>query len=292
MQAVILVGGLGTRLQPVLHDLPKPMAPVQGSPFLEYQLTRLKRSGVDEIILCAGYRADMVRAYFGDGARWGLHLHYSIEPSPLGTAGALKYAEALLGDSFLVLNGDTYLELDYLALQRAHWNKRALATIVLVTDARAQAYGNVMMGDDGRIGAFDEKPTNPSNVDLINAGAYFCERGILNSIPRGRAVSLEKETFPDLLAYGAAIYGFQVSGYFIDMGTPEKYRQFEQDVQKGYIHVDPQKSSTPTFLCRWWNRRAALPGRIWRSCPERNNQQVRLWHADLGTRPRPHSQIA
>lgn len=244
MQAVILVGGFGTRLQTVVSDVPKPMAPVEGRPFLEYQLAALQRGGITDVVLCAGYLADTVRVYFGDGSRFGLRIEYSVETMPLGTAGAVKFAAPLLRGAFFVLNGDTYLDLDYQAMAAAHRARGATATLAVWASAETRQYGSIRMDADGRIRAFNEKQAGEAGTAWINAGAYIFEQAVLEIIPQDRAVSLEQETFPQLLASGAALYGFPTAGYFIDIGTPEKYWQFAQDIQKGMIHVNPQQSAS------------------------------------------------
>lgn len=243
-QAVILVGGFGTRLQSVVQDVPKPMAPVAGKPFLEYQLAALRRGGIEQIVFCAGYRAESVQTYFGNGSRFGLRIEYSVETMPLGTAGALKYAGPMLHDSFFVLNGDTYLELDYHGMAQMHHDKGALATLAVWASALTQPYGSIVIDADGRIRAFSEKSEGDTGSAWINGGVYVFDKRVLDHIPQGRAVSIEKETFPQLLASEAPLYGFPTAGYFIDIGTPSSYLQFVQDIEKGLIHVNPQQSST------------------------------------------------
>jgi mannose-1-phosphate guanylyltransferase len=240
MQSVILAGGLGTRLKSVLGDVPKPMAPVLGKPFLEYQLLALKRSGIREVLLCVSHRSEVIRAYFGDGTRWGVRITYSVEPEPRGTAGGLKYAEPLLPDAFLILNGDTYVELDYLDLTQYHRAKGAMTTLVLTRVPDAREGGRIDLQSDGRVVAFREKTAAQSEdtPPWINAGVYVFQRTVLNYIPTNRPVSLETETFPTLLEKGEPVYGYQGSGYFIDIGTPEKYRRFEQDLREGRVYVD------------------------------------------------------
>lgn len=240
IQAVILVGGFGTRLQSVVTDVPKPMASLAGRPFLEYKLASLQRGGIREVVLCTGYLAETVRAHFGDGSKFGVHIEYSVEHEPLGTGGAVKLAAPLLDDTFFVLNGDTYLDLDYATMLLQHRDRRALATIAVLSSAETQPYGSIVIETEGRIRAFREKANDTSRGAWINAGAYIFSKRVLSHIPQGRAVSLEQETFPQLLATGAVVYGFPTAGYFIDIGTPEKYLQFADDIQKGMIHVNPQ----------------------------------------------------
>jgi len=236
MQTLILAGGLGTRLQPLLGGTPKSLAPVAGRPFLEHLLLLLKRHGFTDVVLCLGHGADAIRSHFGDGARWGVHLTYSVEPEPLGTGGAVRHA--LVGRhanaDFLVLNGDTYAVLNYAGLLAFHRQHQALATLVLVHTADTQDYGTVQLGPAGRIVAFREKASQ-SGDSLVSAGVYAFHPAILAHIPAGSLVSLEKEVFPALARAGLAIYGYVTEGVFYDIGTPERYRQFERQVEEGRI---------------------------------------------------------
>lgn len=241
MQAVVLAGGLGTRLRPVLGDVPKPMAPLSGRPFLEYQLLYLKHAGITEVVLCVGYRAEVIEEYFGDGTRYGLKIVYSTEAAPLGTGGAIKLAAPLLRDSFFVLNGDSYAELDYRELERFQREHHALATLGLTRSDDARAYGSVVATQDGRVTAFREKAEQGGGAAAyISAGVYRFERAVLDFIPAKKAVSLETQTFPTMLTQGARLFGMAFEGYFIDIGTPAMYAQFEQDVTAGRVHVYSQ----------------------------------------------------
>jgi mannose-1-phosphate guanylyltransferase len=237
MQAVILAGGLGTRLRAVSGDTPKPMVAVQHKPFLEYPIGLLQAFGIHDIVLCVGYHADAVRAYFGDGARWHLNLTYAAEPEPRGTAGALKFAENFLDETFLVLNGDTYARVDYTALVRFHWAQRAEVTLAVTRRENARAAGSVILENE-RVVAFREKDASASGAVWVNAGAYVMQRDVLQYIPPAQNVSLERDTFPALLARGARVSAFPFDDYFIDVGTPETYRQFGLDlVTRGWNDV-------------------------------------------------------
>lgn len=241
MQTVILAGGLGTRLRPLLGHRPKPMAPVLGKPFLEYQVLALKRGGSSRVVLCVCYGAEWIHRYFGDGSRWDVEIRYSQEPSPLGTAGALKHAEGLLDQEFQVLNGDTYLEIDLAEFQQRHHEAKSAATLTITSATDPRAYGNVAVNSDGRIMSFDEKQSEFEKPNYwVSGGLYMFERRVLEVIPPGRPVSLEKETFPFLLAHGERLSSFPVSGYFIDIGTPDSLNRFEHDIQEGRVHVDSQ----------------------------------------------------
>lgn len=229
MRILILAGGLGTRLQPVVQDRPKPMVEVYGKPFLEYQIEQLKAQGFQDIVLCIGHLASQIRDYFGDGHGWGVQIAYAMETKLLGTAGAIKNAQHFIENTFLVLNGDSYLEADFRALVEAHRRYRAvdprtMGTIAAVTVEDAAAYGTLELDAGGRILCFQEKAN--AGPGWINAGAYVMEPEILDFIPAGRAVSIEKETFPLVLEKGWHLYAYPVEGFFVDIGTPEGYRRF------------------------------------------------------------------
>lgn len=232
MKAVVLAGGFGTRLRPVLSDRPKPMAPVLGKPFLEYLIRFIREQGITEIVLCLYYLADKIVDYFGDGSRLGVNIEYSVEDEPLGTAGALKNSGRYLTETFYVLNGDTYLEIDLRKLLRYHRARRGLATISLVRNLNPERYGSVKVSGDGRVLGFVEKTyVNSRKAAYVNAGVYLFEPRILGCIPDGVEVSLEKEVFPALIKSGEPIYGFLATGYFIDIGIPEDYLRLQKEVR-------------------------------------------------------------
>lgn len=221
MQALVLAGGAGTRLRPVLAELNKPMAPIADRPFLEYLMLQLKKHGVEEVTLCVGYKADLIQSYFGAGERWGLRLSYSHETDFLGTAGAIKRAESLIHtDSFLVLNGDSLFDSDLRALMRYHRETNALATLALAHVEDTQRYGAVDVDASGRIVSFVEKGKDLAQ-GLINAGVYVFARAVLDLIPDGQAVSLERDILPRLI--GRGLYGLPARGYFVDIGVPADY---------------------------------------------------------------------
>lgn len=222
MQAVILAGGLGTRLRPVVDALPKSMAPMNGRPFLEFQIENLRSRGYTKILLLVGYRAESIVDHFGDGSAFGVNIAYSIEEGQLGTAGALKNAEAQLAESFLLLNGDTFLDLEYNELAERHRKRGSLLTMALVEVADAGRYGAVEMAGGERIVRFGEKCVE--GPGYINAGVYAMEKGIVRGLPSGRTISLEGETIPHLIAADEPVFGFVTRGYFIDIGTPESYQ--------------------------------------------------------------------
>ena len=222
--AAILAGGLGTRLVPVVGHLPKALAPVAGVPFLDRLLSRLAAWGLRDVVLCTGVGADRDAAHCGDGSRWGLSLRTSREETPLGTGGALVHARGLLTTSpFLVFNGDSFADMDPGALVAFHRERRATATLLLVRVADRTRFGSVRLDADGRIAAFEEKGI--AGPGLINAGVYALEPGVLDAIPAGRPVSLESKVFPALV--GRGLFGLATDARFIDIGTPESYRQAE-----------------------------------------------------------------
>jgi len=228
IQTLILAGGLGTRLSKILSDRPKPMAPVAGRPFLEYLILQLRGHGFTDIVLCIGYLGDQVRAYFDDGSDWGVYILYSHEPEPLGTGGAIKIAAELVEEeNFLVMNGDSFLDIDLHELVNYHLKKRALATMALVEVEDPARYGAVEIDENGELENFAEKGES-SKSKLINGGIYVFNRKIFDYIPRGK-VSLEKEVFPKLI--GKGFYGRPVKGFFIDIGVPEDYEWLQENPQ-------------------------------------------------------------
>lgn len=221
MQAMILAGGLGTRIQPLLNGLNKPMLPVASKPFLEYLLRQLQTCGIVDIVLCVGYRGQIIEDYFGSGDKWGVNITYSYEPTPLGTAGAVRFAASRIrGDCFLVLNGDSYLDADLSSLMTQHHQTGALATMALAWREDTRRYGTVEINDDGQIRSFHEK-TDTSQGGFINCGVYLFHREILSFIPAHQAVSLERDVFPAII--GRRFYGCRLDGYFVDIGVPEAY---------------------------------------------------------------------
>jgi mannose-1-phosphate guanylyltransferase len=232
MKAVILVGGPGVRLRPLTDNCPKPMVPVVNKPFLEHTLTHLKLSGIEEIVLAMNYLPEAIRDYFGDGERCGVRLTYLIEEEPLGTAGAVKNAAAYLDRPFIVFNGDNvFLEMDFDEVYAFHRDKKAKATICMTQVDNPSAYGVVETDENQRVKRFIEKPppgTETSN--RINAGCYILEPEVLGEIPAGQHYMFEKGLFPKLLEIGWPLYGYTYNGYWLDMGTPQKYFNFNMDL--------------------------------------------------------------
>ena len=228
--AVVLVGGLGTRLRQLLPGTPKAMAPILGHPFLEYLLRDLSAAGIRSAILCVGYLKEQIRAYFGGGNSVGLAIHYSEEQTPLGTAGAVGNARGFIGNKpFLLLNGDTYVSIDYERLATYHRERvvtaDAIGTIVVARVPDASASGRIQLEEDGRVRSFGEKDPRGGSPCLANAGVYLFEPDIFGFIPETVPASLEHDSIPAALNAGRALYGFPAGGEFIDIGTPEGYRK-------------------------------------------------------------------
>jgi mannose-1-phosphate guanylyltransferase len=242
MKALILVGGLGTRLRPLSVNTPKAMMPVLNTPFMGHVVRRLARHGVTEVVFTRGHLAGLMERYFGDGSGFGLKVTYVDESRPLGTAGGIKNCQSLLGDgTFLVLNGDVYSHIDYTAMRRVHAQTGALATIALTPVPNPAAFGLVETEDDGRIRRFIEKPrADEITTNMINAGCYLLEPAVLDYIPADTTVSIERQTFQSLLAEGRPFYGYDMTGaYWIDMGNREKYFQLNMDLlaQSGEVQA-------------------------------------------------------
>jgi mannose-1-phosphate guanylyltransferase len=237
VQAVILVGGEGTRLRPLTSTIPKPVVPLVDRPFIAYMLEWLHGHGVRDVIMSCGFLATSVRNVLGDGARFGVRLRFVEEPEPRGTAGALKYAEQFLDERFLMLNGDVLTDLDLTAQLAQHEATGAKATLALVPVYEPAAYGLVRCGDAGAVLEFVEKPSvDQIDTNLISAGAYVLERSVLDLIPADQNVSIEREIWPRLI--GDGMYGFaDASAYWLDIGTPQRYLQATFDILEGHVRT-------------------------------------------------------
>ena len=232
MKAVVLVGGAGTRLRPLTLTVPKQVLPIVEVPMIERVLAHLEPHGVDEAVLSLGYRHDAFEALFPDGRAGGIRLTYAVEPEPLDTAGAVRFAAAYgsISERFLVVNGDILTDLDVSAMLAFHDERQAVATISLAKVSDPSAFGLVPIDGQGRVVAFVEKPA-PGAVgpSLVNAGTYVLEPSVLDHIAEGRRVSIEREVFPVLAAKGS-LYGFDSSDYWTDTGTPAQYIQAQLDL--------------------------------------------------------------
>ena len=233
MQAILLAGGLGTRLRSVVNDRPKPMALIGDKPFMEYVVHELSRYGIDEIIFAVGYKGSMVEEYFGDGSRFGMKVSYAYEEELLGTAGAIKNAGRFVTeDTFFVLNADTFYQMDYGRLLRVKEENRLEMALVLREVPDISRYGAAVL-DGAMLAGFNEK-TAEKRPGTINGGVYLMNRELLSEIPEGK-VSLENEMIPKWMAEGRRLGGFVNDGYFIDIGIPEDYFKFQADVEKGVV---------------------------------------------------------
>ena len=238
MQAVILVGGEGTRLRPLTSTVPKPVVALVDRPMMVYMLEWLRSHGVDDVIMSCGFKATKVREVLGDGSQLGIRLRFVEEPDPRGTAGALKYAGDLLEQRFLMLNGDVLTDIDLTAQIAQHERTGAKGTLALVPVADPTSYGLVALRDGSEVDAFLEKPSADTilNTNLISAGAYVLERSVLDLIEPDRNVSIEREIWPALVDDG--LYGFvDDSAYWIDVGTPERSLQATFDILEGNVRT-------------------------------------------------------
>jgi NDP-sugar pyrophosphorylase family protein len=241
MKAILLVGGKGTRLRPLTIHTPKPIVPIFNRPFLHYQLDLLKQvPEIDEVVLSLNYQPRRIEEIFGDGGDTGLSIRYVVEPVPLGTAGAVRYAGESLHESVVVFNGDVLTEVDLAAVIRLHRERKAKATIVLTPVANPAAYGLVETDAQGNIRRFLEKPkADEITCDTINAGIYVLEPDTFDRIPKDTPWSIERSFFPSLIERGDTFVAYVYRGYWIDIGTPEKYMQVHRDIMDGRYKARP-----------------------------------------------------
>jgi len=248
MQALVLAGGEGTRLRPLTLTTPKPVMPLAGRPFLSFMLDWAHSHGVDEVILSCGFMSDAVKAVLGD-IYDGMRLRHVTEDEPLGTAGPVRlaYDDGLLEERLLVLNGDVLTDIDLTGELEQHERTGARATLALYSVEDTSSYGVVPTADDGQVTEFIEKGGTGALTNRINAGAYVLERDVVESIPAGRAVSFEREVFPSLVGNG--LYGYDVAGYWIDIGTPERYLEATWDLLAGRVRSTlPPRDETGSLV--------------------------------------------
>ena len=265
MQAVILVGGEGTRLRPLTSTVPKPVVPLVDRPFISFMLEWLREHGIDDVIMSCGFLATSVRNVLGDGSGVGVKLRFVEEPDPRGTAGALKFAEPMLDERFLMLNGDVLTDIDLTAQIAQHERTGAKATLALVPVADPTAYGLVHLAHDNSVKDFVEKPSSDhieggaagrrpasrapliqSSSNLISAGAYVLEREVLELVPPDRNVSIEREVWPLLIGNG--LYGYASESYWLDIGTPARYLQGTFDIIEGNVRTAVQERLGDGYL--------------------------------------------
>jgi NDP-sugar pyrophosphorylase family protein len=241
MKAILLAGGKGTRLRPLTIHTPKPIVPIFDRPFLHYQIDLLKQvPEIDEVILSLNYQPRRIEEIFGDGAGLGIKIRYVVEPVPLGTAGAIKYAGDSLTESVVVFNGDVLTAIDLAAVIRLHRERQARATIVLTPVDNPSAFGLVETDRHGNILRFLEKPgADEITTNTINAGVYVLEPDTFDRIPSDVSWSIERSFFPSLIERRETFVAYTDRGYWIDIGTPEKYAQVHRDIMDGRLAIPP-----------------------------------------------------
>ena len=247
---ILLVGGFGTRLMPLTSESPKPMLPVAGRPVTEHQILAAKNAGIHTLVLATSYLSEVFTPYFGDGSYWGMKILYAVEKEPLGTGGAIRNAAELLdleniGDEPIVIfNGDVLSRHSIANQIKFHTSKNADATLHLIEVEDARAFGCVPTDDDGRVTAFLEKMDNPI-TNSINAGCYVFHPSVLSRIPLGEVVSIERQTFPELVESGGRVFGYKEQAYWLDVGTPAALFKGSRDLIDGpyqamaHCSIDP-----------------------------------------------------
>ena len=234
--AILLVGGMGTRLMPLTSKTPKPMLQVAGVPFTEHQIRKAAQAGISEIVLATSYKAELFEPYFGDGAKFGIKIKYAVEESALGTGGGIRNAAALLDDcdQVVIFNGDVLSGHDLAAQIQSHINNKADITLYLTKVEDARAYGCVELSADNQVKSFLEKMENPVS-NLINAGCYIFNRKVIDQIPANQVVSVERDTFPSFLSSGVKVYGYLDNSYWLDIGNPQALVKASADLITGVI---------------------------------------------------------
>jgi mannose-1-phosphate guanylyltransferase len=248
MQALVLAGGEGTRLRPLTYTTPKPVMPLAGRPFLSFMIDWARGHGVNEVILSCGFMSDAVRRVLGD-IYDGVRLRYVVEQEPLGTAGPVRlaYDAGLLEERLMVLNGDVLSDMDLTAELAAHERYGARVTLALYPVEDTSSYGVVPTDREGRVEAFLEKQADDPPTNRINAGAYIVEREVVERIDPRRPVSFEREVFPRLV--GDGLYGYEAAGYWVDIGTPERYLEATWDLLAGRVHSTlPPRDETGSLV--------------------------------------------
>lgn len=231
---ILLVGGLGTRLKPLTNQTPKPMLPVAGMPVTERQLLAAKKAGINTVILATSYLSEVFTPYFGDGSKWGMKLLYAVEREPLGTGGAIRNAASLVDfadstEEYVIFNGDVLSGHDIAAQLEFHRRNQADATLHLIEVADARAFGCVPTDSNGKVLDFLEKMEHPI-TNAINAGCYIFNSSVISQIPKDTVVSIERETFPQLVGSGRQVFGYNEESYWLDIGTPAALFQASRDI--------------------------------------------------------------
>jgi NDP-sugar pyrophosphorylase family protein len=250
MKAILLAGGKGTRLRPLTVHTPKPIVPILDRPFLYYQIDLLKQiPEIDEVILSLNYQPRRIEEIFGEGEGLGIRVRYVVEPMPLGTGGAIRYAGDSLTESVVVFNGDVLTQVDLAAVLRLHRQRKAKATIVLTPVENPRAYGLVEADAGGNVRRFLEKPGEDEiTCNTINAGIYVLEPDTFDRIPKDTAWSIERSFFPSLIERGETFVAYVYGGYWIDIGTPAKYLQVHRDIMDGRYSAPPFNGSPTAWV--------------------------------------------
>lgn len=238
MKALFLAGGKGLRLQPLTNNLPKPMVPIMNKPLIERTMINLKKYGITEIVISSCYQSNLIKNYFGNGEKFGLKINYIVEDIPLGTGGAIKKAGSKFNEPFVIFNSDILSDINIKEMLNLHRSSKALATIAVTEVEDPSAYGVVEYDKNGYARSFTEKPS-PENITskFINAGIYIFQPEVLSEIPIEGMVSVERQTFPKLLAKGCKISVYKSNCYWIDIGTIEKYMQVHADIMNGKCNL-------------------------------------------------------
>lgn len=235
---ILLVGGFGTRLKPLTDESPKPMLPVAGLPVTEHQILAAKKAGIHTLVLATSYLAEIFTPYFGDGSKWGMKILYAVEKEPLGTGGAIRNAAELVGrdEPVVIFNGDVLSRHSIADQIKFHTDNSADVTLHLIDVEDARAFGCVPTDADGRVTAFLEKMDNPV-TNSINAGCYVFSPAVIDQIPLGTVVSVERETFPALVSSGRPVFGYKEQSYWLDVGTPAALFKGSRDLVDGDFHA-------------------------------------------------------
>ncbi len=244
-QGILLVGGFGTRLMPLTQNMPKPMLPVGGLPVTEHQLIRAKKAGITKLVLATSYLSEVFLPYFGDGSRWGMEIIYAVETEPLGTGGGIYNAAQFLNHSepIVIFNGDILSSHDLVGQIEMHEERDSDVTLHLTHVQDARAFGCVPIDENGRVSAFMEKMAVPV-ANTINAGCYVFNPRVIEQIPVGKAVSIEREVFPQLVKSGHLVLGMVDDSYWLDIGTPSALLQASIDVVRGVANSDALDATT------------------------------------------------
>ena len=288
MKAILLAGGKGTRLRPLTLHTPKPIVPIFDKPFLQYQIDLIRQAPeIDEVIVSLNYQPDQIEKIIGGRKNSGLKVRYLVEPRPLGTAGAVKYAEKLLDKSVVVFNGDVLTQLDLTKVIKQHKALKSKATIVLTPIDNPASYGLVETRPDGSVKQFLEKP-NPDEItcNTINAGIYVLETDTLDRIPKNTPWSIERSYFPSLVERKENFSAYIYNGYWIDIGTPEKYRQVHRDIMDGHYLAAPFSGQDRNFVSLDPSAKVAEDTEIIGPCFIANNTVIKS-----GARILPYSVI-